>query len=100
MVNDYSMLICPRACRKRVFTAGSQVLEATAIGDVNVLTNYGDVLLQNVLYVKNLNVNLMSTNSLTDEGARVTLDLTGRQIHLANGMLLVRGRAPETWVWW
>ncbi|KAJ1039877.1 hypothetical protein NDA11_002974 [Ustilago hordei] len=43
---------------------------------------------QNVLYVKNLNVNLLSTNSLTDEGAQVTLDHAGGQIHLANGTLL------------
>ena len=60
----------------------------TAIGDASISTNTGDVLLQNVLYVQHLNVNLLSTNSLTDEGARVTLDSTGGQIHLANGMLL------------
>ncbi|SOV05421.1 uncharacterized protein UDID_18419 [Ustilago sp. UG-2017a] len=82
------MLIHPRNCRKRVYTAGSEVLEATAVGDASIATEYGDVYLQNVLYVKRLNVNLLSTNSLTDEGARVTLDPTGRQIHLANGMLL------------
>ncbi|SOV07252.1 uncharacterized protein UDID_18754 [Ustilago sp. UG-2017a] len=88
MVNNHSMLIHPRNCRKRVYTAGSEVLEATAVGDVSIATEYGDVYLQNVLYVKRLNVNLLSTNSLTDEGARVTLDPTGGQIHLANGMLL------------
>ncbi|SYW76942.1 uncharacterized protein UHO2_05659 [Ustilago hordei] len=88
MVNDHSMLIHPRNCRKRVYTAGSEVLEATAVGDTNIATEYGDVYLQNVLYVKRLNINLLSTNSLMDEGARVTLDMTGRQIHLANGMLL------------
>ncbi|SOV03025.1 uncharacterized protein UDID_18314 [Ustilago sp. UG-2017a] len=88
MVNDYSMLIGPRTCRKHVLTAGSEVLEATAIGDASISTNTGDVLLQNVLYVQHLNVNLLSTNSLTDEGARVILDSTGGQIYLANGMLL------------
>ncbi|SOV06222.1 uncharacterized protein UDID_19483 [Ustilago sp. UG-2017a] len=88
MVNDYSMLIGPRTCRKRVLTAGSEVLEATAIGDASISTNTRDVLLQNVLYVQHLNVNLLSTNSLTDEGARVILDSTGGQIYLANGMLL------------
>ncbi|SOV04525.1 uncharacterized protein UDID_17111 [Ustilago sp. UG-2017a] len=88
MVNNHSMLIHPRNCRKHVYTTGSEVLEATAVGDVSIATEYGDVYLQNVLYVKRLNVNLLSTNSLTDEGARVTLDPTGRQIHLANGMLL------------
>ncbi|SOV08787.1 uncharacterized protein UDID_17732 [Ustilago sp. UG-2017a] len=88
MVNDYSMLIGPRTCRKCVLTAGSEVLEATAIGDASISTNTGDVLLQNVLYVQRLNVNLLSTNSLTDEGARVILDSTGGQIYLANGMLL------------
>ncbi|SOV04383.1 uncharacterized protein UDID_17076 [Ustilago sp. UG-2017a] len=88
MVNNHSMLIHPRNCRKRVYTAGSEVLEATAVGDVSIATEHGDVYLQNVLYVKRLNVNLLSTNSLTDEGARVTLDPTGGQIHLANGMLL------------
>ncbi|SOV08507.1 uncharacterized protein UDID_17414 [Ustilago sp. UG-2017a] len=66
----------------------TQLLEATAVGDVSIATEYGDVYLQNVLYVKRLNVNLLSTNSLTDEGARVTLDPTGGQIHLAKGMLL------------
>ena len=88
MVNDHSMLIHPRNCRKRVYTAGSEVLEATAVGDTNIATEHGDVYLQNVLYVRKLNINLLSTNSLTDEGARVTLDPTGGQIHLANGMLL------------
>ncbi|SYW86759.1 uncharacterized protein UHO2_05383 [Ustilago hordei] len=88
MVNDHSMLIHPRNCRKRMYTAGSEVLEATAVGDTNIATEHGDVYLQNVLYVKRLNINLLSTNSLTDEGARVTLDPTGGQIHLANGMLL------------
>ncbi|SOV02711.1 uncharacterized protein UDID_18007 [Ustilago sp. UG-2017a] len=88
MVNDHSMLIHPRNCRKRVYTAGSKVLEATAVGDTNIATEHGDVYLQNVLYVKRLNINLLSTNSLTDEGACVTLDPTGGQIHLANGMLL------------
>ncbi|SOV01865.1 uncharacterized protein UDID_18825 [Ustilago sp. UG-2017a] len=88
MVNDYSMLIGPRTCQKCVLTAGSEVLEATAIGDASISTNTGDVLLQNVLYVQRLNVNLLSTNSLTDEGARVILDSTGGQIYLANGMLL------------
>ena len=88
MVNDYSMLIGPRTCRKCVLTAGSEVLEATAIGDASISTNTGDVLLQNVLYVQHLNVNLLSTNSLADEGARVILDSTGGQIYLANGMLL------------
>ncbi|SOV04878.1 uncharacterized protein UDID_17223 [Ustilago sp. UG-2017a] len=77
MVNDHSMLIHPR-----------NLLEATAVGDTNIATEHGDVYLQNVLYVKRLNINLLSTNSLTDEGARVTLDPTGGQIHLANGMLL------------
>ncbi|SOV02936.1 uncharacterized protein UDID_18083 [Ustilago sp. UG-2017a] len=88
MVNDHSMLIHPRNCRKHVYTAGSEMLEATAVGDTNIATEHGDVYLQNVLYVKRLNINLLSTNSLTDEGARVTLDPTGGQIHLANGMLL------------
>ncbi|SOV01642.1 uncharacterized protein UDID_18154 [Ustilago sp. UG-2017a] len=88
MVNDHSMLIHPRNCRKCVYTTGSEVLEATAVGDTNIATEHGDVYLQNVLYVKRLNINLLSTNSLTDEGARVTLDPTGGQIHLANGMLL------------
>ena len=69
MVNDHSMLIHPRNCRRRVYTAGSEVLEATAVGDVSIATEHGDVYLQNVLYVKRLNVNLLSTNPLTDEGA-------------------------------
>ena len=69
MVNNYSMLISPRTCQKHVFTARSKVLEVTAIGDANISTNHGDVFLQNVLYVQHLNANLLSTNSLTDEGA-------------------------------
>ncbi|SOV06480.1 uncharacterized protein UDID_17482 [Ustilago sp. UG-2017a] len=88
MINDYSMLIHPRKCRKRVYTAGSEVLEATAVGDVSISTEYGEILLQNVLYVHSLNINLLSTNSLTDEGAHVTLDPKGGQIHLADGTLL------------
>ncbi|KAJ1576884.1 hypothetical protein NDA15_002307 [Ustilago hordei] len=88
MVNNYSMLICLRPCQKHVFTAGSKVLEAMAIRDVNISMYYGDVFLQNALYVRHLNVNLLSTNFLMDEGAQVTLDIVGRQIHLANGMLL------------
>ncbi|KAJ1044892.1 hypothetical protein NDA10_002651 [Ustilago hordei] len=88
MVNDHSMLIHPRNCRKCMYTARSEVLEVTAVGDVSIETEHGDVHLQNVLYVKRLNINLLSTNSLMDEGARVTLDPTGRQIHLANGVLL------------
>ena len=88
MVNNYSMLIGPKTCRKHVLTTGSEVLEATAIGDASISTNTGDIFLQNVLYVQHLNVNLLSTNSLTNEGARVTLDSTGGQIYLANGMLL------------
>lgn len=88
MANDYSIIINPKTCQKCVFTAGSEVLEATAVGDVNISTEHGDVFLQNVLYVRNLNVNLLSTNSLMDEGARVTLDIVSGQIHLANGMLL------------
>ena len=88
MVNNYNMLICPRTCQKRIFTAGSKVLEATAIGDASISKSHGDVFLQNVLYVQHLNVNLLSTNSLTDEGAQVMLDSTRGQIHLANGMLL------------
>ena len=82
MVNDYSMLIHPRTCRKRIITAGSEVLEVAAIGDASISTDYGEISLQNVLYVKHLNVNLLSTNSLTDEGARVILDTTGGQIFL------------------
>ena len=69
MVNDYSMLIGLRTCQKCILTAGSKVLEVTAIGDASISTNTRDVLLQNVLYVQHLNVNLLSTNSLTDEGA-------------------------------
>ena len=88
MVNDYSMLIWPRTRQKCVFTAGSKVLEATAIGDANISMSYGDVFLHNALNVRHLNVNLLSTNSLTDKGAQVTLDITSRQIHLENGMLL------------
>ncbi|SOV04489.1 uncharacterized protein UDID_17101 [Ustilago sp. UG-2017a] len=88
MVNDYSMLIHPRTCRKRIITAGSEVLEAAAIGDASISTDYREISLQNVLYVKHLNVNLLSTNSLTDEGARVILDTTGSQIFLTNGMTL------------
>ena len=88
MVNDYSMLIHPRTCRKRIITAGSEVLEAAAIGDASISTDYGEIPLQNVLYVKHLNVNLLSTNSLTDEGARVILGTTGGQIFLTNGMTL------------
>ena len=88
MINDYSMLIHPRKCRKRVYTAGSEVLEATAVGDVSISTEYGEILLQNVLYVHSLNINLLSTNSLTDEGARVTLDPEGGQIYLADGTIL------------
>ncbi|SOV09374.1 uncharacterized protein UDID_18568 [Ustilago sp. UG-2017a] len=88
MVNDYSMLIHPRTCRKRIITAGSEVLEAAAIGDASISTDYGEIPLQNVLYVKHLNVNLLSTNSLTDEGAQVILDTTGGQIFLTNGMTL------------
>ncbi|SOV06118.1 uncharacterized protein UDID_19409 [Ustilago sp. UG-2017a] len=85
----------PRLSRKfgahspqRVYTAGSEILKATAVGDVSISTRCGEVLLHNVLYVHNLNVNLLSTNTLTDEVARVTLDLRGGQIHLANGTLL------------
>ncbi|SYW81934.1 uncharacterized protein UHO2_00421 [Ustilago hordei] len=48
MVNDYSMLIGPKTCRKRILTAGSEVLEATAIGDASISTNTGDIFLQNV----------------------------------------------------
>ncbi|SOV07074.1 uncharacterized protein UDID_18712 [Ustilago sp. UG-2017a] len=88
MVNDYSMLIHPRTCRKRIITAGSEVLEAAAIGDASISTDYGEISLQNVLYVKHLNVNLLSTNSLTDEGARVILDTTSSQIFLTNSMTL------------
>ncbi|SOV04531.1 uncharacterized protein UDID_17116 [Ustilago sp. UG-2017a] len=88
MVNDYSMLIHLRTCRKRIITAGSEVLEAAAIGDASISTDYGEISLQNVLYVKHLNVNLLSTNSLMDEGARVILDTTGGQIFLTNGMTL------------
>ncbi|SOV08056.1 uncharacterized protein UDID_17272 [Ustilago sp. UG-2017a] len=64
------------------------VLEATAVGDISISTEYGEILLQNVLYVHNLNINLLSTNSLMDKGAHVTLDPKGGQIHLADGMLL------------
>ncbi|CCF47962.1 hypothetical protein NDA11_001609 [Ustilago hordei] len=88
MVRDYSMLISPRTCRKHIFAAGSEVLEATAIGDINILTKYGDISLHDVLYVRNLNINLLLTNSLMDKGAQVTLDITGGQIHLANGISL------------
>ena len=88
MINDYSMLIHPRRCRKHVYTAGSEILEVTAAGDVNISTKYREILLHNVLYVHNLNVNLLLTNSLMDKGAHVTLDPRGGQIHLANGMLL------------
>ncbi|SOV02022.1 uncharacterized protein UDID_18936 [Ustilago sp. UG-2017a] len=88
MINDYSMLIHPRKCRKCVYTARSEILKVTAVGDVSISTRCGEVLLHNVLYVHNLNVNLLSTNTLMDEGACVTLDLRGGQIHLANGMLL------------
>ncbi|SAM80015.1 related to retrotransposon protein [Ustilago bromivora] len=88
MVNNYSMLVHPRTCQKCVITTGNEVLEATAIGDISVSTDYGDIPLQNVLYVKNLKVNLLSTNSLMDEGAQVILDTTSRQIYLANGMIL------------
>ena len=77
MINNHSILINPKTCQKHVFTAGSEVLEATAVGDINISTAHGDVFLQNVLYVRNLNVNLLSTNSLTDEGAQVILDHTG-----------------------
>ncbi|SOV05388.1 uncharacterized protein UDID_18403 [Ustilago sp. UG-2017a] len=88
MVNDYSMLVHPRTCRKRIITTGSEVLEAAAIGDASISTDYGEISLQNVLYVKHLNINLLSTNSLMDEGARVILDTTGSQIFLTNGMTL------------
>ena len=69
MTNDYSTLINPRTCQKHIYTAGKEVLDASAIGDLYISTAHGETLLQNVLYVKNLNVNLLSTNSLTDEGA-------------------------------
>ncbi|SAM70236.1 related to retrotransposon protein [Ustilago bromivora] len=95
MVNNYSTLIDSKTCRKNIFTAGSKVLEATAVGDVNISIEYGDVLLQNVLYVRNLNVNLLSTNSFTDEGAQVTLDQSGGQIHLANGTSLKISKNSE-----
>ncbi|SYW77171.1 uncharacterized protein UHO2_06467 [Ustilago hordei] len=88
MINNHSILINPKTCQKHVFTAGSEVLEATAVGDINISTAHGDVFLQNVLYVRNLNVNLLSTNSLMDEGAQVILDHMGGQIYLANGTLL------------
>ena len=88
MVNSYDMLIHPRTCRKHVITAGNEVLEVTAIGETSILTDYGDIPLQNVLYVKHLNVNLLSTNSLTDDGAQVILDNTSRQIYLTNSMTL------------
>ncbi|SOV01626.1 uncharacterized protein UDID_18144 [Ustilago sp. UG-2017a] len=78
----------PKVRRNNMLDPGFGMLEATAVGDVSITTEYGDVYLQNVLYVKRLNVNLLSTNSLTDEGAHVILDPTGRQIHLANSMLL------------
>ncbi|SYW81878.1 uncharacterized protein UHO2_00382 [Ustilago hordei] len=87
MINNCSMLIQPKTCQKHIFTAGSEVLEATAIGGISISTEYGDLSLQNVLYVKDLNVNLLSTNLLTDEGAQVILDPTGGQIHMANGMV-------------
>ena len=95
MVNDYSVLIHPRACQKCIFTAGSEVLEATAVGDVNILTKHRDVSLQNVLYVRILNVNLLSTNSLMDEGAQVILDHTGGIIHLVNGTSLKVSKSNE-----
>ncbi|SYW81521.1 uncharacterized protein UHO2_00045 [Ustilago hordei] len=47
MVNDYSMLIHPRTCRKQIITAGSEVLEAAAIGDASISTDYGEISLQN-----------------------------------------------------
>ncbi|SOV08316.1 uncharacterized protein UDID_17350 [Ustilago sp. UG-2017a] len=97
MVNGYSMLIGLRTCQKCILTAGSEVLEATAIGDASISTNTRDVLLQNVLYVQHLNVNLLSTNSLTDEGARVILDSTGGQIYLANGMFITNRPYGDTW---
>ena len=69
MTNNYSTLINPRTCRKRIYTAGKEVLDASAIGDLYISTAHGETLLQNVLYVQNLNVNLLSTNSLMDKGA-------------------------------
>ncbi|SYW83870.1 uncharacterized protein UHO2_03098 [Ustilago hordei] len=71
-----------------IITTRSKVLEAAAIGDASISTDYGEISLQNVLYVKHLNVNLLSTNSLMDEGAQVILDTTGSQIFLTNSMTL------------
>ncbi|CCF50136.1 uncharacterized protein UHOR_14263 [Ustilago hordei] len=88
MVNSYDMLIHPRTCQKCLITARNEVLEVTAIGDINISTDYRDIPLQNILYVKHLNVNLLSTNSLTDDGAQVILDNTGGLIYLINSMTL------------
>ncbi|CCF54874.1 uncharacterized protein UHO2_02201 [Ustilago hordei] len=49
MANDYSIIINPKTCQKCVFTAGSEILEATAVGDVNISTEHGDIFLQNIL---------------------------------------------------
>ncbi|CCF50015.1 uncharacterized protein UHOR_14151 [Ustilago hordei] len=77
-----------KANNSHIITTRSKVLEAAAIGDASISTDYGEISLQNVLYVKHLNVNLLSTNSLMDERAQVILDTTSGQIFLTNGMTL------------
>ncbi len=88
MVNDYNLLVDARPSYRRVYTAGSQVLASKAIGNVHISTNTAEVVLKDVLYVPGLNVKLLSTNSLTDEGARVILDSEGGKIHLQTGYTL------------
>ncbi len=88
MVNDYNLLVDARPSYRVFTSAGSQVLASKAIGNVHISTNTAEVVLKDVLYVPGLNVKLLSTNSLTDEGARVILDSEGGKIHLQTGYTL------------
>lgn len=99
MVNDISLLDNPQPFHGRVNTAGEGTMEIRAMGDADFNIGAAQVRLKDVLYVPDLNVKLLSTIALTDEGARVLLEHEGGKIFFPDGALLrARINRKKNWL--
>ncbi|CCF52922.1 hypothetical protein NDA11_006857 [Ustilago hordei] len=86
VMNDKTILTSSTQCTRFVKTAGRTLIRIMAKGQVIINVNGCKVHLNNVLYVPNASVNLMSVQALANDSRDSSQQQTSKQRHYQNDL--------------
>lgn len=99
MTNNIQMIVNKEECQKEIVTAEKErSIHAVCEGDILVSPENNKRMklkLENVLYVPDLNGNLLSVSSIVEKGNKVNFDKNGVKIYSNDGTLLCKGKIQD-----